>query len=96
MMYFTQADIDQLIIEDLPLHDETTRALGLPDSPGNLTYTARQHGVLAGLAPLLRMAQSLGVRAEPLAADGEATAPGQAVLRLHGNAQPCTSHGSRA
>jgi molybdenum transport protein len=86
MMYFTQADIDHIILEDLPLHDETTRALGLPDSPGILTYTARQHGVLAGLAPLLRMAQSLGVRAEPLAADGEATAPGQAVLRLHGNA----------
>jgi molybdenum transport protein len=55
MMYFTQADIDQLIIEDLPLHDETTRALALPDVAGSLTYTARQHGVLAGIAPLLRL-----------------------------------------
>ena len=86
MMYFTQADIDQLILEDLPLHDETTRALALPDVPGSLTYSARQPGVLAGLAPLLRLAQSLGLRPEPLAADGDATAPGQAVLRLHGNA----------
>lgn len=86
MMYFTQADIDQIILEDLPLHDETTRALALPDAPGHLTYSARQHGVLAGMAPLLRLAQSLGLRAEPLAADGDATAPGQAVLRLHGNA----------
>ena len=86
MMYFTQADIDQLILEDLPLHDETTRALALPDVPGSLTYCARQPGVLAGLAPLLRLAQSLGLRPEPLAADGDATAPGQAVLRLHGNA----------
>lgn len=86
MMYFTQADIDQLIIEDLPLHDETTRALGLPDVPGSLTYSARQPGVLAGMSPLLRMARSLDLRAEPLAADGDATAPGQAVLRLHGNA----------
>jgi molybdenum transport protein len=85
-MYFTQADIDQLIIEDLPLHDETTRALGLPDVAGSLTYTARQHGVLAGMAPLRRLAQALDLRAEPLAADGDTTAPGQAVLRLHGNA----------
>ncbi|MGB9577767.1 MAG: ModD protein [Halothiobacillaceae bacterium] len=85
-MYFTQADIDQLIIEDLPLHDETTRALGLPDVAGSLTYTARQHGVLAGMAPLQRLAQALDLRAEPLAADGDTTAPGQAVLRLHGNA----------
>ena len=86
MMYFTHADIDQIILEDLPLHDETTRALGLPDRPGTLTYSARQTGVLAGLAPLLRMATALGLRAEALAADGEATAPGLAVLRLHGNA----------
>ncbi|MDY0331546.1 MAG: ModD protein [Thiomonas sp.] len=86
MMYFTQAEIDRIILEDLPLHDETTRALGLPDAPGDLTYTARQPGVLAGMAPLRRLAQSLGLRAEPLAADGDATVPGQAVLRLHGNA----------
>ncbi len=62
MMYFSQAEIDQLILEDVPLHDETTRALGLPDAPGSLTYTARQHGVLAGMAPLLRLAQALGLR----------------------------------
>ncbi|MGA8009542.1 MAG: hypothetical protein WCA24_09155 [Thiomonas sp.] len=46
-MYFTQADIEQLFIEDLPLHNETTR----------------QHGVLSGMAPLVRMAQSLNLRA---------------------------------
>ena len=86
MMYFSHADIDQLLLEDLPLHDETTRALGLPDAPGSLAYTARQHGVLAGMAPLLRLAQSLGLRAEPLAADGDTTTPGQTVLRLHGGA----------
>ncbi|MGE0073108.1 MAG: ModD protein [Thiomonas sp.] len=86
MMYFTQAEIDHFITEDTPLHDETTRALGLPNAAGRLTYTARQPGVLAGVAPLLRLAQSLGLRAEPLAADGDATAPGQPVLRLHGNA----------
>ncbi|WP_312283774.1 ModD protein [Candidatus Igneacidithiobacillus taiwanensis] len=86
MMYFSQAEIDQLILEDVPLHDETTRALGLPDAPGSLTYTARQHGVLAGIAPLQRLAQALGLRAEPLAADGDLLAPGQAVLRLHGGA----------
>ncbi|WP_298292850.1 ModD protein [Thiomonas sp.] len=86
MMYFTQAEIDHFLTEDVPLHDETTRALGLPDALGRLTYTARQPGVLAGMAPLLRLAQSLGLHAEPLAADGDTTAPGQPVLRLHGNA----------
>lgn len=86
MMYFTQSEIDQLITEDLPLHDETTRALGLPDVAGSLTYTTRQHGVLAGVVPLVRLAAALGLRAEPLAADGETIAPGQEVLRLYGTA----------
>lgn len=86
MMYFTQADIDQFIIEDLPLHDETSRALDLPDAPGTLTYTPRQDVVLAGLTPLLRMAQALGVAAEPLAADGEPVAAGRPVLRLRAGA----------
>jgi hypothetical protein len=41
-IYSTHVEIDQLITEDLPLHDETTRALGMPDAPGTLTYTDRQ------------------------------------------------------
>jgi len=86
MMYFTHAEIDQLITEDLPLHDETTRALAMPDVPGTLTFTARHTGVLAGLKPCLQMAQSLGLRAEPLAQDGASLAAQQPVLRLHGQA----------
>lgn len=86
VMYFTQADIDLLILEDLPLHDETTRALALHDVPGQLNYTARQAGILSGLTLLLRMAQSLNLRAEPLIADGDVISSGQEVLRLHGNA----------
>ncbi|MDD2881910.1 MAG: hypothetical protein PHQ58_15895 [Rhodoferax sp.] len=41
MIYFTHAEIDQLITEGLPLHDETTRALGMPDVPGTLSNTER-------------------------------------------------------
>ncbi len=86
MMHFSQDDVERLIAEDVPLHDETTRALGLPDAPGTLTYATRAAGVLAGMAPLLRLARALGLDAEPLAADGDALRPGQDVLRLRGGA----------
>jgi molybdenum transport protein len=86
MIHFTHAEIDHLITEDLPLHDETTRALGVPDVSGTLTYVARQPGVLAGLKPCLLMAQHLGLRAEALAQDGSALQAQQPVLRLHGGA----------
>jgi molybdenum transport protein len=86
-MFYTQTEIERFIIEDVPLHDETSNALSLPDIPGSLTYAARQQGVLAGMAPLLRMAQTLGLRTETLASDGDITTPGQPVMRLHGGAR---------
>lgn len=86
MIHFTQAEIDQWIVEDLPLHDETTRVLGLPAAAGTLRYVVRQPGVLAGMVPVLRLAQALGLQAEALAADGEPLLAGQPVLRLEGPA----------
>lgn len=86
MIHFSHAEIDHLITEDLPLHDETTRALGVPDVPGTLTYTARQAGVVAGIKPCVQMARHLGLVAEPLCPDGAAVAAMQPVLRVQGNA----------
>jgi len=85
-MYFTHEEIDQLITEDLPRHDETLRALRLPDLPGTLTYIARERGVLAGMAPVLRLAKALDLCAEPLADDGDILTPKQSVLCLRGGA----------
>lgn len=86
MIHFSQAEIDHFIFEDMPLHDETSRAIGLPNANGSLTYVARQPGVVAGLRPCMQMARTLGLTAEPLLEDGAAIEPGQAVLRLHGPA----------
>ena len=86
MIHFFQAEIDHFIFEDMPLHDETSRAIGMPNAKGSLTYVARQPGVVAGLRPCIQMARTLGLTAEPLLEDGAAIEPGQAVLRLHGPA----------
>lgn len=84
MIHFSQAEIDGLIQEDLPLHDETTRAIGMPDVPGTLSYLARQPGVVAGVAPCAQMARSLGLGVHSLVPDGEPVAAGQAVLQVQG------------
>ena len=70
----------------MPLHDETSRAIGLPNAMGSLTYVSRQPGVVAGLRPCSQMARALGLTVEPLLEDGAAINVGQAVLRLHGPA----------
>ncbi len=85
MIHFSQAEIDHFIFEDMPLHDETSRAIGLPNANGSLTYVARQPGVV-GLRPCMQMARTLGLTAEALLEDGAAIEAGRAVLRLHGPA----------
>lgn len=86
MIHFSQAEIDGFILEDLPLHDETTRAIGLPDQPGELSYVARQSGVVAGLRPCAQMARTLGLTVVSALGDGTPVEAGQVVLRLRGPA----------
>lgn len=86
MIHFSQAEIDGFILEDLPLHDETARAIGLPDQPGELSYAARQSGVVAGLRPCAQMARTLGLTVVSALGDGAQVEPGQVVLRLRGPA----------
>ncbi|WP_374407500.1 ModD protein [Hydrogenophaga sp.] len=84
MMHFTQAEIDGFILEDLPVHDETVRAIRMPDLPGSLTYSARHGIVVAGVRPCVQLARSLGLEVEVLQPDGSVLASGGPVLRLHG------------
>ena len=86
MIHFSHAEIDGFILEDLPLHDETARAIGLPDQPGELSYVARQSGVVAGLRPCVQMARTLGLTVVSALNDGAPVEPGQVVLRLRGTA----------
>lgn len=87
MIYFTQHDIDQLILEDLPLHDETSRALGLNQQTGTIEIYARQQGVVCGLQIAQKMASSLDLKVEKTLNDGEATSPGLVVFKAKGTAQ---------
>ncbi|MGC8697665.1 MAG: hypothetical protein ACP5Q0_04245, partial [Halothiobacillus sp.] len=62
MIYFTTAEIEQWLNEDLPFHDETTRALGITDQPGWLEVRARESSsIICGTEELARMATLLGL-----------------------------------
>lgn len=86
MLHFTQAEVDGWILEDLPVHDETSRALQLPRGTGVLSYVPREAGVLAGVAPCAALGRALGLEVQPLLDDGAAMPAGQPVLRLRGPA----------
>lgn len=87
MIYFSQAEIDRFIDEDLPYHDETTHALGIATRQGQLTFSAKHEGfVLCGVEEAVRIAQSLGAEAETTHASGDWIAPGEVFLTMRGRA----------
>lgn len=85
-MFFSQHEIDALILEDVPLHDETVRALGMPNLRGEMTIRAREAGVMSGMRVLVKMAKTLDCVAEVLIEDSEFFDEGECVVRVQGRA----------
>lgn len=87
VIYFTQADIDRFIEEDLPYHDETTHALEIETHAGQLVFSAKQEGfVLCGSEEATRIGRCLGATVEHCRPSGSWIKPGEAFLRLTGTA----------
>ncbi len=87
MIYFTTAEIEQWLNEDLPFHDETTRALGITDQPGWLEVRARESSsIICGTEELARMATLLGLVVPVNQPSGYCAQQGELVMRLTGTA----------
>jgi molybdenum transport protein len=87
MMLWTQAELDTLLLEDVPLHDETVRALSMPNVSGVMDIVARESAVVCGVDLVSRLAKQQGLSVEVLARDGTQVAAGEKVLSLYGRAQ---------
>lgn len=86
MIYFSQAQVDALLLEDIQGGDLTTRALGIGAQPGNMGFYHRQGGCVSGTTVARQMLTSLGLTVTDLVPDGERARTGQLLLRAHGNA----------
>ncbi|MEG1213380.1 MAG: ModD protein [Leclercia sp.] len=86
MIYFSQAQIDALLLEDIQGGDLTTRALGIGAQPGVMDFYHRQGGCVSGTAVAAQMLASLGLVVTDCMADGERVAAGQLLIRAHGSA----------
>lgn len=86
MIYFSQAQTDALLLEDIQGGDLTTRALGIGAQPGVMAFYHRQGGCVSGTAVARQMLTSLGLTVSDGVADGEQVSAGQQLIRAHGNA----------
>lgn len=86
MIYFSQAQTDALLLEDIQGGDLTTRALGIGAQPGVMAFYHRRGGCVSGTAVARQMLTSLGLTVSDMVADGEQVSAGQRLIRAHGNA----------
>ncbi|TMY11198.1 ModD protein, partial [Klebsiella pneumoniae] len=86
MIYFSQAQTDALLQEDIQGGDLTTRALGIGAQPGVMEFYHRQGGCVSGTAVARQMLTSLGITVSDIMADGERASAGQRIICAHGNA----------
>ncbi len=82
--------VERSLAEDVGPCDVTTDVAVAPDRMARGVIAAREEGVVCGLPVAARIFAALSpdVAFEPLAADGDAVMPGQAVARLEGPVAP--------
>lgn len=85
MIYFSQAQTDALLLEDIQGGDLTTRALGIGAQPCVMEFYHRRGGCVSGTAVAGQMLASLGLTVSDIVADGEQVSAGQRLIRAHGN-----------
>lgn len=86
MMYFSDAELDSFIDEDVPYDDLTTLVLGIGSCPGKITYETRADTVVCGTEEAVRMFAKLGVRAGFAVPSGTLVKKGELFLEGFGSA----------
>ena len=80
-----------ILAEDAGQGDITT-ALTIPaESTSEAQITAKEEGVVAGIEEARVLLESLGLKVETLASDGETIRPKQTLLKIHGNTRTMLS-----
>jgi len=86
MMYFSDAELDSFIEEDVPYDDLTTLVLGIGACTGKITYETRSDTVICGTEEAARMFVKLGVRPGLVVPSGTFVKKGGIFLEGFGSA----------
>ncbi|MDT3766919.1 ModD protein [Gleimia hominis] len=83
MMYFTTAEIERFLLEDMPFQDLTTDALQLSGAC-TAEYFTRENGVVSGLEEVQRLADLLGVDFSSTLGSGAEVSAGDTLCTARG------------
>ncbi|WP_213771883.1 ModD protein [Bradyrhizobium sp. dw_78] len=82
----SRAELEQLLLDDVPYGDLTTEALGIGAMPGSMQFTARDRMVLALAEDAAAIIELAGCKVDLRASSGAVLEPGSPILTAHGPA----------
>ncbi|MCO6525858.1 ModD protein [Snodgrassella sp.] len=85
MFYLSDAELDRLLLDDIAYGDLTTRALGIGQQNGQISFCRRQAGRVSGVAIAVRLLQKLALKIVTHVRDGDDVAAGAVLLTAVGN-----------
>ncbi|MGQ0286597.1 ModD protein [Pasteurellaceae bacterium 22721_9_1] len=86
MIYFSQQELDELLLEDCYRGDLTTRALGIATEFAQICFKRKNAGVVAGVAVAEQLLKKLEITPHLYAKDGDFLNSGQPIISAQGNA----------
>lgn len=86
MFYFSDALLDQLLLDDIQHGDLTSRALGISHQQGEMLFKRKSAGRVSGVAIAERLLKKLELSVDVFCQDGENAQPGEVLLVAKGPA----------
>lgn len=71
MIYFTDAEIDQLITEDLPYFDLTSHSIKMGSKVSRISFTTRHHTLLCGTEEAVKIFEKFKINPTLISVSGE-------------------------
>lgn len=86
MIYFSESEIDSIILEDIPYFDLTTHSLEIGQLEGELTFSSREEGVVTSIEILKKIFSKLDIKLEHSKSDSDFIFPGDIIAKGYGKA----------
>ena len=80
MIYFSDKELDDFLLEDIYRGDLTTHALGLEKVPAKIEFKRKNAGVVAGISVAERLLKKLGITPQVYVNEGEAVEAGALLI----------------
>lgn len=87
MIYFSEHELDQLLLEDIYRGDLTTQTLGLNNTFATIQFTRKNAGIIAGIRLVQRLCQKLDLIGQAVVQDGEWVSEGSLLFQAQGRAE---------